>query len=161
MSYLSELFALTAMDEIQVAIRLTAAIFCGAIIGWEREAKNRPAGLRTHIRGCLAACTFTVVTLELAEWGLARGLKGDPIRAIEAVTAGVAFLAAGTIIQSRGQVTGLTTGASLWLVGAIGVSAGTGMYTLAIMVTMLALAVLTWLQWLSQRITEQSKDAET
>jgi putative Mg2+ transporter-C (MgtC) family protein len=84
----------------------------------------------THMLTALAAATFTIVALELALWAPGHNATGDPIRAIEAVTAGVAFLAAGTIIQAKTQVIGLTTGASMWLAGALGVACGTGMYAL-------------------------------
>ena len=80
------------------------------------------------------------------------GHTADPIRAIEAVTAGVAFLAAGTIIQSRAQISGLTTGASMWLAGAIGVACGFGFFSIAVLATALALIVLVWLQSLSEKI---------
>lgn len=80
------------------------------------------------------------------------GHAADPIRAIEAVTAGVAFLAAGTIIQSRAQISGLTTGASMWLAGAVGVARGFGYFTIAALATGLALIVLVGLQRLSQKI---------
>ncbi len=158
MTYWEIILARTATPEWEIAARLAASIFFGAAIGWEREYKNRPAGLRTHILVCLAAATFTLVSVELVYWAGQKGAPADPIRAIEAVTAGVAFLAAGTIIQARGQVQGLTTGAGLWLAGAIGVASGTGMYSLALMVTVLALIVLSWLQWLSNRINSEKPD---
>jgi len=146
------IFARTAIPEWELVIRLLAALLLGAIIGWERESKNRPAGLRTHILVCLAAATFAIVALELMNWAVRQGAPADPIRAIEAVTAGVAFLAAGTIIQSRGQVSGLTTGAGLWLAGAIGVACGTGLYSIAVLVAVMAFIVLAVLQRLADRI---------
>lgn len=158
MSYLEIILTRTETPEWEIALRLAASILFGAAIGWEREYKNRPAGLRTHILVSLASATFTLVSVELVHWAGVRDAPADPIRAIEAVTAGVAFLAAGTIIQARGQVKGLTTGASLWLAGAIGVTSGFGMYSLALMVTVLALIVLAWLQWLSNRINSEKPD---
>jgi putative Mg2+ transporter-C (MgtC) family protein len=158
MSYWEVIFARTATPEWEIALRLAAAILFGAAIGWERESKNRPAGLRTHILVCLASATFTLVSVELAILASQQDKAADPIRAIEAVTAGVAFLAAGSIIQARGQVQGLTTGASLWLAGAIGVTSGAGMYSLAFIVTVLALIILSWLQWLSNRINSEKVD---
>lgn len=139
----------TAIPEWEIAIRLAAATLLGGAIGWDREAKNRPAGLRTHMLTGLAACAFTIVALELVYWAQRMDTPADPIRAIEAVTAGVAFLAAGTIIQSRGQVKGLTTGAGMWTSGAIGVAAGNGLLPLAAMVTVIALFILAVLQFLS------------
>jgi putative Mg2+ transporter-C (MgtC) family protein len=148
--------ARTEIPEWQLALRLLLAVALGALIGWERETKNRPAGLRTHILVCLAASAFTIVALELSYWARANDAPADPIRAIEAVTAGVAFLAAGTIIQARGHVVGLTTGAGLWLAGAIGVACGTGMFSIAVIVAVLAFIVLAWLQRLSERINPEA-----
>jgi putative Mg2+ transporter-C (MgtC) family protein len=102
------------------------AMLFGAIVGIDREVTARPAGLRTHMLVALAAAAFTIITFELSEvfdTRMGDGLKGDPIRIIEAVTAGVAFLAAGSIIQRRGSVEGVTTAAELWLAGALGLAA--------------------------------------
>ena len=111
-----------------VARLLLAALF-GAVIGFEREWRNRPAGLRTHVLICVAAATFGILTIEIVHAPMFAGdamkemVKVDPVRAVEAVTAGVAFLAAGSILFSRGEVQGLTTGAGMWLAGAIGLAA--------------------------------------
>ena len=130
-----------------VARLLLAAIF-GAAIGFEREWRNRPAGLRTHVLVCVAAATFAILTIEIIHApmfttdALGDTVKVDPIRIVEAVTAGVAFLAAGVVIFTRGQVHGLTTGAGMWLAGAIGVACGLGLWQIALFATVLALAVL-------------------
>lgn len=126
-----------------VARLLLAAIF-GAAIGFEREWRNRPAGLRTHILICVAAATFAILTIEIihAPMFVKDTARFDPIRIIEAVTAGVAFLAAGVVIFARGQVHGLTTGAGMWLAGAIGVACGLGLWQIALFATLLALVVL-------------------
>ena len=152
MPALDVVLARTVTPEWELVIRLLAAIFLGALIGWDREVKNRPAGLRTHMLVCLASATFSIVAIELMFWAGRNDAPADPIRAIEAVTAGVAFLAAGSIIQSRGQVQGLTTGAGLWLAGAIGVACGTGMYSIAVTVAVAAFVILAWLQRLSDKI---------
>lgn len=125
-------------------VRMFVAVLVGAAVGFDRELRNKPAGLRTHILVSLAAAIFTLITFELHhEVGGRDGFSGaDPIRIIEAVTAGVAFLAAGAIIQSRGAVHGLTTGANMWLAGALGVACGSGYYTLAGIGTGFALLVL-------------------
>jgi putative Mg2+ transporter-C (MgtC) family protein len=142
----------TRVPEFKVLGRLFVAMVFGAIVGIDREVTARPAGLRTHMLVALAAAAFTIITFELAEvfnGQAADGLKGDPIRIIEAVTAGVAFLAAGSIIQRRGSVEGVTTGAGLWLAGALGLAAGAGYYTLGAIATVLALIVLTILRFLT------------
>ena len=126
-----------------VARLLLAAIF-GATIGFEREWRNRPAGLRTHVLVCVASATFAILTIEIVHAPMFEKDTGrfDPIRVIEAVTAGVAFLAAGVVIFTRGQVHGLTTGAGMWLAGAIGVACGLGLWQIALFSTVLALIVL-------------------
>lgn len=133
-----------------VARLLLAAIF-GALIGFEREWRNRPAGLRTHILVCVAAATFSILTIEIMHAPMFAGeaSRFDPIRAVEAVTAGVAFLAAGTILFARGEVHGLTTGAGMWLAGAIGVASGFGLWQIAGFATFVALVVLGLLQPMS------------
>ena len=151
-----DFFARTAIPEWQILLRLITALLLGGAIGIDREVKNRPAGLRTHMLIALAASIFAVTTLEIIAELEKRGHTADPIRAIEAVTAGVAFLAAGSIIQSRAQISGLTTGASMWLAGAIGVSCGFGFFTIALLATALALVVLVWLQTLTRKINSAS-----
>ncbi|MCB1427308.1 MAG: MgtC/SapB family protein [Brucellaceae bacterium] len=122
--------------------RLAMAGAFGAVIGLDREARDHAAGLRTHILVSLAACLFTLIALELFERFSMDGGRTDPIRVIEAVTAGVAFLAAGSIIHARGNVRGLTTGAGMWLAGAVGLSVGAGLYLVAIAATVMAVIVL-------------------
>jgi len=131
-----------------VAARLLLATLFGAVIGFEREWRNRPAGLRTHILICVAAATFAILTVEIVHApmftadGLKDAVKVDPIRVVEAVTAGVAFLAAGSIMFSRGEVHGLTTGAGMWLAGAIGLACGLGLWQIAMFGTFMVLVVL-------------------
>src|SRR5690606_8398728 len=135
-------------------LRLTIAVVVGALIGFDREMRNKPAGLRTHILISLAAAVFTLITFELhAEVSHAERIGAtDPIRIIEAVTAGVAFLAAGAIIRGRGGVQGLTTGANMWLAGALGVACGSGYYTIAALATGFALVVLVLLGRLERKL---------
>ena len=131
-----------------VVARLLLATIFGAAIGFEREWRNRPAGLRTHILVCVAAATFAILTIEIIHAPmfttdeLGDAVKVDPVRVVEAVTAGVAFLAAGVVIFARGQVQGLTTGAGMWLAGAIGVASGLGLWQIALFATLMALVVL-------------------
>lgn len=134
----------TELPLVDVLTRLAAAMVAGMFLGLEREWRQKPAGLRTHMLVSLAAAAFTILAFELfrASLEIAPDSKGDPIRVIEGVIAGVAFLGAGTIIQSRGDVKGLTTGASIWLSGAIGLACGGGYYVLAAITVALALIVL-------------------
>lgn len=127
-----------------VISRLLLALFLGGLVGLEREHSARAAGLRTHMLISVAAALFAITGLELTaiHTGTEAQVRTDPMRLIEAVTSGVAFLAAGSIVISGGHVRGITTGASMWLVGAIGLCCGIGDVKLALLGTFLALAVL-------------------
>lgn len=147
----------TAIPLAEILARFALALVLGAAIGLDREFRNKSAGLRTHILIAVASTMFTLVTFELYVelQDDARDANLDAIRIIEAVTAGVAFLAAGAIIQSRRGVKGLTTGASMWMAGAIGVASGAGMFVIAVIGTVLAVVVLTLLGWLERRLIEK------
>lgn len=138
-----------------IVARLILAACFGAAIGFEREWRRRPAGLRTHMLVCIAAASYAILTTEIVHapaFGLDNA-RFDPIRVVEAVTAGVAFLAAGVVIFARGQVHGLTTGAGMWLAGAIGVACGLGLWQIALLATVLALVVLGLLHVLEDRLS--------
>ncbi|HBT01601.1 MAG TPA: MgtC/SapB transporter [Citreicella sp.] len=141
--------------------RLLAAIVLGGAIGLERERQEKPAGLRTHILVSVAACLFVILGLELAalDFGGAGEQRNDPLRMIEAVTAGVAFLAAGIIITSGGRVRNITTGASLWLAGAVGLGCGAGQMPLAAMTTVIVVIVLWLLRIAEDRFGWDSDDS--
>jgi len=134
----------SAVPPLVAATRLIAALTLGAVIGAERESKQKPAGLRTHMLVSMAACLFILVSQQLAAlpFGAEDAMRVDPLRLIEAVTAGVAFLAAGIIFSSGGEVNNITTGASMWLAGAIGLACGSGQMPLAVMATVIVLVVL-------------------
>lgn len=137
----------------EIGLRLVLAAGLAGVLGFEREMAGRPAGLRTHMLVSLAAATFTIGALELLHWtdSLQESpAKVDPTRALEAITAGVAFLAAGTIIRSGRGTHGLTTGAGMWLAGSIGLVTGIGLYAFAIIATLIGLIILSILRHLEQ-----------
>jgi len=148
----------TWMPFTVIAARLVLAAFLGALVGFEREWRNHPAGLRTHILVSLAAAGFAIIGIEIVHSSQfeENSARLDPIRLIEAVTAGVAFLAAGTIIFARGRVKGLTTGAGLWLAGAIGLASGLGFWQIAAFATLLALVVLGVMQQFGRAMENRS-----
>lgn len=151
----------THIPEGEIFLRLILATVFGAMIGIDRELRQHPAGLRTHMLTAAAAALFTILTLELYHEVRATGgerVTADPIRIVEAVTAGVAFLAAGAIIQGRGTVHGLTTGAGMWLAGAIGVACGTGRFTIALMAVVLALLVLSVFHAIEDRLFKAEEE---
>jgi putative Mg2+ transporter-C (MgtC) family protein len=142
------------------AIRVVLAALFGGMIGFERETTNYgSAGLRTHILIATAACLFTLLAFEIYEIALAGGSNNpDPIRAVEATTAGIAFLGAGAIFQSRGSVRGLTTGAGMWLAGAVGVATALGYYLIAFGVALFAVIVLAALKSIAHRMIGDDDD---
>lgn len=152
---LSSLFE-TETPILQLTLRLCLALVLGGMIGIEREFKKRPAGLRTNMMVSLAAALFTLLAVELIGDSLEAGniMRVDPLRTIEAVIAGVAFLGAGAIIRGDDGVKGLTTGASLWVSGAIGVACGAGYYIIAVIATTLAVIVLYVIGVIEDRFSE-------
>jgi uncharacterized membrane protein YhiD involved in acid resistance len=127
-----------------IAVRLLFATGLGGVLGFEREIAERPAGLRTHMMIALAAAVFAVIALEIIAMPAFSDdqIRTDPLRLVEAITAGVAFLAAGSILMRRGKVQGLTTGAGMWLAGACGLSAGLGLWPVALLSCLLGGLVL-------------------
>ena len=117
----------------ELLLRLAAPTAFGALLGWERESADKPAGLRTHMLVGLGASCFTLVGLSLfhqvADGELGEGM--DPIRVVEGVATGIGFLGAGTILKKGDDSKGLTTAAGVWAVGAIGAACGAGFYALA------------------------------
>ncbi|PHR24249.1 MAG: preprotein translocase subunit TatA [Hoeflea sp.] len=126
-----------------IAVRIIGTIvFCG-MIGYERELHKNSAGLRTNILVGIAAAAFALITLTMLDTPMAGDdVQADPLRLVEAVTNGVAFLAAGIIVFSKGEVRGLTTGASLWISASIGLAVGLGYWSIAAMVTLVGVFVL-------------------
>jgi putative Mg2+ transporter-C (MgtC) family protein len=147
----------TEIGFLNMLTRLTAAAVLGLIIGLDREYKDHPAGMRTHMLVSLAAATFTVLTFDVIARSYGGPTQADPVRVIGAVTAGVAFLAAGTIIQGRRGVQGLTTGAGMWLAGAIGLACGIGSFAIALTATILGMFILTLLAWVTPYVPKQKE----
>jgi putative Mg2+ transporter-C (MgtC) family protein len=143
-----------------IALRLGLACVFGGLIGLEREIGNHDAGLRTHILVSLASCVFTLVAWEIYQHirAIEQPATGDPVRIIEAVTAGAGFLAAGIIFQSGSKVHGLTTGAGVWTAAAIGVACGSGAYAIAGITTAMVLAVLFGLGAIKKKMGLETED---
>ena len=128
---------LTLATQLDLALRLTVGLVLGAIVGFERELQSQPAGFRTHSVVALGAALFTVVSAYAFS-----GPGADPTRIAAQIVSGIGFIGAGTILQSRGQIRGLTTAASLWSVAGIGMAAGAGLYGVAVAGTVLMLIIL-------------------
>lgn len=136
----------TSTSQLIILVRLGIAAVLGGVVGFERES-HAAAGFRTHILIATAACLFSLLAFEIFHLSDVTDTgQSDPIRAIEAVTAGIAFLGAGAIFQARGSIQGLTTAAGMWLAGAVGVACAMGFYLIAVCVALLAVAVLAFLR---------------
>jgi len=127
-----------------IVVRIAGAAILCALIGLEREMRAQSAGLRTTMLIGIASAAFGIIGLAMLETYGARSdvIRVDPLRLIEAVTGGVAFLAAGLIVFARGAVHGLTTGAAMWLAAACGLAAGVGQWFLAVLAAAAGLIVL-------------------
>ncbi len=148
------------LPTLDMLTRLGVAALLAGVLGLEREAREKPAGLRTHMLVGLGAACFSLAALSLtrsASVGLpiASPIEVDPTRIVQGVVGGIGFLGAGAIIRHQGDVQGLTTAGSIWLVGAVGVSAGAGSYVLATMTTVLAVAILVVLGWVERKFFPQ------
>ena len=121
---------------LEIFLKLVVAAALGGLIGLEREAHGRPAGLRTNILVCVGA-TLVMAVARAASSGVV-----DPGRAMAGVVTGIGFLGAGAIIKMGNIVRGLTTAACIWLVAALGIAVGQGLYVLAAITTGVALFVL-------------------
>jgi putative Mg2+ transporter-C (MgtC) family protein len=122
--------------RLELMLQLGLATVCGGWIGLEREFSGKPAGLRTNILICVGATLFTSLSFTMALG------RGDPARVAAQILPGVGFIGAGTILHTRGSVTGLTSAATIWVVAAIGMALGARAYTEAIGTTLLVMFVL-------------------
>ncbi|EYF05955.1 MgtC/SapB family protein [Chondromyces apiculatus] len=133
----------------ELVARILVGAALGGIIGYERDRHGRPVGLRTHLIVAMTAATFMVVSAHFVYF---QGYGKDDLTAVDAsriaasVVSGIGFLAGGAILRTGATVQGLTTAAGLWLVTAIGLAAGAGMYVVAIAVTLMGVIALTVLR---------------
>lgn len=143
---------LTAWD---VFLRMLCAMAVGTVIGTEREYSNRPAGMRTHILVALGACAVMLTGQMIFTQYSAYGATPDPARLAAQVITGVGFLGAGTILKEGPTVHGLTTAASLWSVACLGVAAGGGYFSIALVGMVFILITLTFFEMLQNRLVGQ------
>jgi putative Mg2+ transporter-C (MgtC) family protein len=144
---------------LQLALPILGALAAGGAIGFEREYRARPAGLRTHMLVALASALLMLGAVHQITW-----LQGapnevvriDPVRMAHGILTGVGFLCGGVIFQQGASVHGLTTAASLWTTSAIGTLFGVGLYELAIGGTVLSLIVLSVARWLDKHMPQKN-----
>ena len=150
--------------NLEFFIRLTAASMLGFALGLERELTNKYAGLRTHILVCLGACVFTLLSI----YGFPTFADGDNVvveqatgvrdtaRIAAQIVTGIGFIGAGTVLRNGPMVFGLTTAATLWIAASIGMACGAGMYDVALISTVLSVAVLTIIRVFEKQILPNS-----
>lgn len=150
--------------NIDFLVRILAAIGLGFLLGLERELTNKYAGLRTHILVCLGACIFTIVSI----YGFPTFAFGDNVivhqatgirdtgRVAAQIVTGIGFIGAGTVLRNGPIIIGLTTAATLWISAAIGMACGVGMFEIAGITTVLAIAVLTLIRMFEKRFLPTS-----
>ena len=131
---------MTPIADAELIRRLLTAALLGALLGFEREIRQKSAGLRTNILIAVGAALFTLMSLELSPEG------SDPGRIAAQIVTGIGFLGAGAIMRTDSGVQGLTTAATVWVNAAVGVAAGGGSYHLAFISTAITIAVLLVLQ---------------
>lgn len=132
------------IPPLDMLFRLSAAVGLALLLGLERELRGKAAGLRSHMLVSLGAAAFIMMGMHIL-FATSEGdpsARIDPTRIVEGVIGGIGFLGAGSIIQSRGNIQGITTGASIWTAGAVGVACGIGNLALASMVTVMALIIM-------------------
>src|SRR3954451_15892789 len=133
-----------------VLLRLSVAAALGGAIGFERELRERGAGLRTHLVVCVGSALFTLVSAYAFV-----GPHVDPTRIAAQIVSGIGFLGAGAIIRQGLSVRGLTTAATLWLVAGIGMASGAGFYSAAVIATAGALLTLGPLRGAAYRVVSR------
>jgi putative Mg2+ transporter-C (MgtC) family protein len=143
--WLGNLHRLKSLSEPMVGvITIGVSAVCGAIVGLERERREKPAGLRTLILICVGSAIFTLSSLLLA------GNSNDPGRVASQIVTGIGFLGAGAIIHERRAVVGLTTAATIWVVAAIGIMVGIGYAVAGIVLSLLTFSILVLMRGLER-----------
>lgn len=149
------------METKEIILRLALAIIIGGAIGYERQYKNRPAGFRTHILVCTGAAIVSMMQLHIVEDAinmaiqnpeLAPLFRADSGRMPAQVITGIGFLGAGTIMHEKGSIKGLTTAATVWVVGCLGLAIGYGFYWLSVIAGIFVFLILVSLKSLEQKI---------
>ncbi len=152
-------------QEVMMTVRLLVASILGGIVGLERGSGDRPAGLRTHILVCVGSALFMLVSMygfdELNPMTAIQegdaGARRDSARIAAQVVSGIGFLGAGTILHEGMTIRGLTTAASLWMVSAIGLAAGSGMFFLSVVATAITMVTLVTFHTWEKRFAAASR----
>ena len=143
----------SVVPVVLIAAKLLVAMVCGGAIGFERELSRKSAGLRTNVLICMGAALYMIVSRHIS----GGAPYTDPARLAAQVVTGIGFLGAGVILQSRGSITGLTTAATIFIVGAVGISIGEGMFGIAALSTTLIIVVLVVLRRVERAVIRRQR----
>jgi len=137
-----------------IGLHLLGALLLGMLVGYERSFNGRAAGMRLYGLVCMASTALTVFVGYSAFWygGTAGNVEADATRVVGGVMTGIGFLGAGVIMKDGLNISGLTTAASIWVVSAIGVLLGTGLFGAAILMALLCMLSLSWVHRLEARL---------
>jgi len=144
------------ITEVQIILRVLVGAALGAVVGFERERQDQPAGLRTHMILVIGATLAMVLSVNLGYLYARPGTPADPARLAAQVISGIGFLGAGAILRYGFNVKGLTTATSLWTMAIVGMAVGAGYYLVGVFTTALMLLVLTVLNMLENKFVRTS-----
>jgi Uncharacterized membrane protein len=150
---LKNVVSILSLPAFLVPLKLLLAVACGGAIGLERELNRKAAGLRTNVLICFGAALYMIVSRHIS----GGAAYTDPARLAAQVVAGIGFLGAGVILQARGSITGLTTAATIFVVGGIGIAIGEGLFALAFFSTASIIIVLVVLRRVERSILKRSR----
>ena len=153
------------LEPVEAILRVVIAAVLGGLIGFDRERRNKAAGIRTHMLVAMGAALFMASAYLIADDlgdqdAGAVALRVDPTRMAQGIVTGVGFIGAGQIFQSHGNVQGLTSAAGIWVTAAIGLLVGLGYYAVPIASTVLVVLVIGVLGALEARVMDDEDDAE-
>lgn len=150
--YILDCISQSHIGTVSSIYKLVLALVLGSMVGYERKRKGQTAGVRTFSLISMGSALSMILSIYVAQ-EYAPTLSGDPTRIAASVVSGVGFLGAGAIIQMKGSVRGLTTAAGIWMVSAIGMAVGVGLYWLAFVATLLILFILVQLERIERRVS--------
>lgn len=141
-----------------LVLRAAVATAMGLAIGYNRERRNKAAGLRTMALVSLGSAGLMLVAVEITAIMESEAVRVDPLRAAAGIIGGIGFLGAGSIIQSRGTVKGMTTAATIWVSSVLGIACGLGLFRLALTLFVMTVAVLVVLGAVKGTVLPDSND---
>ncbi len=147
---------LESVDPMVIFLKFFLATLLSALIGLERESRNKGAGLRTHILVGISSCLVVLTSFYISD--IYKNTNLDPSRLLHGIITGIGFLCAGTIIRAGNQISGLTTAATVWTVACIGMAVGVGQYLTATIFTFIVFFVLIGARSIELRIKAQTKE---